>query len=681
MTPTAEIASNRAIEVPSGTFWTFLRSELAAKPGRLQNVLRMTAFTLLVVIICETYRIPLTADSAYIVFFISKEESGSTILIGIVLAIVITLAVFGSLALYTISAGEPGLRLPLMALITFAGMFVSRASPIGMIGFVTGFLVTISLTLIDGIPVNAPHSSADLLTRLVLWLWVVAMVPVTVVIIGNILFGRRPMDLFRDELAERFELADRLLRPEQRDRASAESQTKIAEWNRLGVAPLLEHLKMASLFDKKVSRQKELYEEVLGQVELMKAWAFEWTELWGSDSRAPLLLSKLNELKEVIRKGMATAARVKDSPKNETLPKKKPRKELLAADAFINPDYVRFALKTTLSISIAYISYNLMAWPGIRTCMITCFFVALGSYGETAHKMTLRMTGALIGGAIGLGTVIFLMPHLTTITGLCLVFGVVCFFAAWVSTSSERLSYAGLQIAIAFFFAMLVGFGPSVELSEARDRVVGVLFGNFIISVVFSFVWPVSAIGLAKKQLSAALKKLSEIVSKDSEKGKEKLFFEFNGALAQARRFVFVEPFEQRPIKLSDSTHFEERTVDAVQALYSPVMLLLRTYRPSLMSPKADQLLHLYRLDLSTWLSLVSEKFDRSDGIPKPPDIAVLVQELLQEAVQEPTLQGFTAWVRTLHERVLRLEVVLKESHGVKVVGTVQTTREARGAA
>jgi Fusaric acid resistance protein family len=355
-----------------------LQTELAPKPGRLENVLRITTLCVILVILLETFQTPLPAYSAYILFFISKEDTASTIFTGLIAALSITVAVFFTFIIYMISADEPGLRLPLMAIIIFAGMFISRASPYGPIGFLIGFLVTISLTIVDLIPpFNPLHSQADLLTRTVLWLWVVVMLPVALVIIGNIFTGHNPSDL-------------------------------------------------------------------------------------------------LNQ--------------------GSTAQTKKTQLHFLAPDAFTNPDYVHYALKTTLAIFIAYFTYNILNWPGIRTCMITCFFVSLSTFSETLRKMTLRMIGALIGGGLGLGTVIFIMPYLTTITSLSLIIAVVAFFAAWVATSTERISYAGLQIALAYFLCVLVGYGPTIDLTEARDRVVGVLLGNLIIFLVYTLIWPTTVI-------------------------------------------------------------------------------------------------------------------------------------------------------------------------------------------
>ena len=100
---------------------------------------------------------------------------------------------------------------------------------------------------------------------------------------------------------------------------------------------------------------------------------------------------------------------------------------LLANDAFSNPDYVRFALKTTLAAFACYFFYTSVDWFGIHTAMVTCYFVALGSVGETIHKLTLRIVGCLIGATLGMATILFVMPYMTDIGHLALVVGAVCF--------------------------------------------------------------------------------------------------------------------------------------------------------------------------------------------------------------------------------------------------------------
>ncbi|MFX5785415.1 hypothetical protein ABTE36_23260, partial [Acinetobacter baumannii] len=42
---------------------------------------------------------------------------------------------------------------------------------------------------------------------------------------------------------------------------------------------------------------------------------------------------------------------------------------LLAADAFSNPAYVRFALKTTLAVVICYLIYTSLDWFSVHTAL------------------------------------------------------------------------------------------------------------------------------------------------------------------------------------------------------------------------------------------------------------------------------------------------------------------------
>src|SRR5260370_16620497 len=89
----------------------------------------------------------------------------------------------------------------------------------------------------------------------------------------------------------------------------------------------------------------------------------------------------------------------------------KPR-QLFVPDALSNPAHWQFALKTTLAIMIVYGVYTMLDWPGLLTSIVTVFFVALGSVGETVHKLVLRLSGAVIGGFLAGLSILFLLPSL-----------------------------------------------------------------------------------------------------------------------------------------------------------------------------------------------------------------------------------------------------------------------------
>src|SRR6516165_883724 len=160
-------------------------------------------------------------------------------------------------------------------------------------------------------------------------------------------------------------------------------------------------------------------------------------------------------------------------------------KSLFVPDAFTNPAHVHFALKVTFAAMFCYIVYSAIDWTGIHTAFITCLFIALESTGATLHKGVLRIGGCVIGGALALFTIVFLMPHMVTIASLVIVVACASAIAGWVATGSEMISYAGLQIAFAFFYSVFQGFAPDTDLDNVRDRVVGILFGLFVTGVVF----------------------------------------------------------------------------------------------------------------------------------------------------------------------------------------------------
>lgn len=50
--------------------------------------------------------------------------------------------------------------------------------------------------------------------------------------------------------------------------------------------------------------------------------------------------------------------------------------------------------------------------------MVTCYVASLGTIGETTHKLMLRICGCLLGAAMGVAAIVFVIPHLTSVGGL-----------------------------------------------------------------------------------------------------------------------------------------------------------------------------------------------------------------------------------------------------------------------
>ena len=120
--------------------------------------------------------------------------------------------------------------------------------------------------------------------------------------------------------------------------------------------------------------------------------------------------------------------------------------------------------------------YNAVAWPGISTSVTTCLLTALSTVGASRQKQMLRIAGAIVGGfVIGMGSQIFILPYLDSITGFLFLVVVVTALSSWILTSSPRLSYFGVQVALAFYLVNVQEFRIQSSLGVARDRVAGVL--------------------------------------------------------------------------------------------------------------------------------------------------------------------------------------------------------------
>jgi multidrug resistance protein MdtO len=507
-------------------FHEVLAAELASREGRWAAVARIATGSAITVVIAMIFQIPQPTYMAYIVFLISKDEKNGTVTAALGGLAAATLAIFLVLGLELIDTAEPALRIPLMAAATFAAMFTARTFALGPISFLAGFVLVLLQSLVDDVP------SPEALTRATLWTWVVIFVPVAVTVIVNLLFGQGAAAFIDRSVRKVLKESENLL-------ANGEFRKSLPEW-RAQLVPLLEIAQhsgretprtnrlpvtaIRALLDALVIMEalpddlpEALREELASRLRDCRraiesdapanASSMPLFEYVGAGiETSPAIIALRNSL-SVLLNAIARADSQSDNPEAHHPPRR-----LFVADAFSNPAYWQFALKTTMAVMLSYAIYSLLDWPGLRTAIVTCFFVALSSLGETVHKLVLRLSGAIIGGLIAGLCIVFVLPYLTDIGQLCLLIGAVSVGAAWIATSSELLSYAGMQIAFAFFLGILQGYAPATDLTVLRDRIAGILLGNIVITIAFSALWPQSAMAGVRAALAEALRAIGEVI-------------------------------------------------------------------------------------------------------------------------------------------------------------------------
>jgi multidrug resistance protein MdtO len=460
----------------------------------------------LIVTLFLAFRVPLASYGAYLVLLASQRDVASSVTASVGSLAAGAFALAFSLLLYIVDVGEPALRVPVMAIVTFGAMYLSRLPKVGPLLFLAGFLVVITQTLVDQVP------DTETLTHLILWLLLIIGSACTLVPLIESIFGQRSRTLFDAGLRERMQTIQALFGSRQAPMATHPVTELAMLASRLGpgdshtLALIVELEQLGRLKANRypeqswhgLSRAVELFER--GQVSVP-----------GRDLSAPVGLSADETLihEEAVRLVSALCA------PPPTLPASQPTRA--APDPNSHIQGLRFAFKATVAAMGCYILYSGLDWTGIRTSVITCFFVALGSTGETVHRLSLRLTGALMGGILAGISIVFVFPLLDDIGGFIVLFVAVTFLCTWVATSSPLLAYAGLQMAFAFYLGVLQDAGPTDDLTVLRDRLVGIVLGNVAMSVVFLVLWPVRTVDSMRQVLARIARRLSRGTGSPSE--------------------------------------------------------------------------------------------------------------------------------------------------------------------
>jgi hypothetical protein len=164
---------------------------------------------------------------------------------------------------------------------------------------------------------------------------------------------------------------------------------------------------------------------------------------------------------------------------------------------------------------VAFVGFD---YPGIYTCVITCYVVSLSTIGASNQKGILRFGGAAVGGLMGLIALVYLFPYMD-IGGFWLVFGAGTAVAAWANFGTPRISYGGYQVGLAFYKAVLQDnltlggtvFGAPTSATVVRDRLIGIFFGLIVFGIVEHLLWPVRAQDALRARLAELLRLLADL--------------------------------------------------------------------------------------------------------------------------------------------------------------------------
>jgi multidrug resistance protein MdtO len=299
-----------------------------------------------------------------------------------------------------------------------------------------------------------------------------------------------------------------------------------------------------------------------------------------------------------------------------------PRLRLFAPDALVNPEHLKFALKGCFAASICYVIYNAIAWPGISTAVTSCLLTALSTVGSSHQKQVLRFGGGVVGGFLfGMGSQIFILPYLDTISGFTLLFILVTVVAAWIMTSSPRLSYFGFQIAVAFYLINVQEFAMQTSLAVARDRVVGILLGLFMMWLVFDQLWSTPAAVDMRKTFISNLRLLAQLEREpvagtettwNSYPLREMIEANFNKVRGLADGVLFeFGPFRQQDLALRDRIR---RWQPRLQTFFLIRIALLK-YRLRLPGFELPETVHVAQRDFDDHQAKILDGMaDRLDG-------------------------------------------------------------------
>ncbi|MCP1107173.1 FUSC family protein [Serratia nevei] len=504
-----------------------LIDELRPSDSRINLVIRALLSSAIAIVISQTLQVPWLALSLIAIFFITQSNIVITRTIGILFFVSSTLAIGAAILVLKFTYDYPMLRILLSSALFFLSVFLMRVTKVGVLFFLMALVVIYTQSFVDLTP------QAEVVIRLVLWVWVAINYAILLTLLVNtLLLPAEPLKQLKGRMSAVLDETRALLANGDATRDLSAISQHATELHKLlrfsvmrsdrcranepGYLALITLVLQLNILAYQLppafgAAARELAQEIDAACRALQAainddsaLRFSVAIAGSSDPQVPAPLNEMAGLLQVYANRSDYADTAQAAPP--------PKVPFFTPDALTNPVYIQFSLKTLLTVLVAYVFYTAVDWSGIHTIMLSCLIVAQPSLGATQRRARLRLGGAAIGSLLALISVVWIMPHLDSLVGLLLLTLPVIALSAWIAAGSEKISYAGVQIVFTFSLALLESFGPVTELTEIRDRLIGIVLGVGFATFIHATLWPEYEGESLRQQVANLLRELSRFL-------------------------------------------------------------------------------------------------------------------------------------------------------------------------
>jgi len=369
----------------------------------------------------------------------------------------------------------------------------------------------------------------------------------------------------------------------------------------------------------------------------------------------PVDALQAEEVSQILKRQYLTAARLKRAvlslydkdpddiaplapPSPSSTPQTNPWQRLNAKE---NLPVLLWSLKVGIACFIVSLIVQSLDANVVDTAILTTIIVADSTLGADFRKSIMRLSGACLGALLGYFWLILGQPLSDTIAGFLVTLAPCLALCAWCAATGPRISYAGLQMGLAFSMIVFVEQEPGTYLGAGWYRVLGIFLGISVMGVVDYLVWPVRSIVMTRLRLIQTFNFIVSLLRKNpnqtdfSEAGSVQMLRLMDQNLVDAAyflNFARMEPGSSQPENrrevsatsaIIEALHYLSKIMESRHRLYlecRPMLtgLMLDEMQTPLKRAYADQYEamanYLQSGVLSPNLSILSDELERVIG-------------------------------------------------------------------